>query len=704
MSTNRLAQEKSPYLLQHQHNPVDWYAWEPEAFEKARREDKPIFLSIGYSTCHWCHVMERESFENNEIAAVLNEHFVAIKVDREERPDLDRVYMTFVQATTGSGGWPMSIFMTPESIPFLGGTYFPPEDRAGQPPGFATLLLRIADAWKRDRANIIGYGNQTLAALREHFTPTHQEPQALDPEWFQIAYGKIAQNFDREKGGFSRAPKFPQTAPLTCLFCYHARFPQTAAGTRAREMALFTLDQMAVGGIHDHLGGGFHRYSVDRFWHVPHFEKMLYDQAQIAVAYLNAFQIGGDIKYADVARDTLDYMRRDLADPDGGFYSAEDADSPVPDHPQQKAEGAFYVWSQAEIDAALQPDDAELFRRFYGVQPDGNAPSDPHGEFTGKNILIQRYSIAEMSQHYGKPGEEISRSLAQSRRILLERRAQRPRPHLDDKIITAWNGLALSAFARAAEVLHDAAYLECAERLAAFLKKHLWQDGRLLRSYRQGPSAIAGFTADYAFLIQGLLDLYEAGGNIQWLQWAAELQQTQDSLFYDAEHGGYWSAEEGDSSRLLRLKEDNDGAEPSPNSVAMLNALRLGHMLDDPALRTRAEETLRVFSAQLRTPLAMPLLFVALDYTLSPPLQIVLAGDYAATDPLRRELHAHFIPRKTILFADSGAGQAWLAQRVPFIQSATGVDGAPTAYLCENFTCRQPVTTVEALRRALLSA
>ena len=706
MNTNRLAQEKSPYLLQHQHNPVDWYPWGAEAFEKARHEDKPIFLSVGYSTCHWCHVMERESFENEEISTLLNAHFVSIKVDREERPDVDRVYMTFVQATTGSGGWPMNVFLTPSLVPFLGGTYFPPTDRPGQSPGLAGLLQQIAGAWKCDRANIIAFGNHTLAALREHCTPRHEEAAPLDTEYLHIACEQLARNFDGEMGGFSAAPKFPQAAPLNFLFCYQASRPQTTAGTRAREMALLTLDKMAVGGIHDHLGGGFHRYSVDRSWHVPHFEKMLYDQALLAVVYLHAFQITGNARYAEVARDTLDYIRRDLADPDGGFYSAEDADSPIPGNLEQHAEGAFYLWKQSEIEAVLEPGDAELFCRFYGVQPGGNVPAerDLRREFVGKNILIQRYSVGEMAQRFGQSVEKTSRSLAQSRRILLEHRSKRPRPHRDDKIVTAWNGLALSAFARAAQVLDDAVYLQCAEQAAAFLKTHLWREGRLRRSYRNGPSDIAGFAADYAFLIQGLLDLYEAGAAIAWLQWAAELQQTQDTLFYDAENGGYWLAEDGDPGFLLRIKEDSDGAEPSPNSVAVLNSLRLAHMRDDAALRARAEATLRAFSIQLRrAPLAMPQMLVAFDFALSQPVQIVFAGSFAQTRSLRRELHTHFIPRKIILFADGGAGQTWLAQRLPFLQSATAVDGAAAAYLCENFTCRQPVTTAEALRSALIS-
>lgn len=717
MSTNRLSKEKSPYLLAHQHNPVDWYPWGAEAFEKARREAKPIFLSVGYSTCHWCHVMERESFENAAIAALLNENFVSIKVDREERPDVDRVYMSFVQATTGSGGWPMSVFLTPALVPFLGGAYFPPEDRPNQ-AGFASLLRRVAQAWKEDRPNLVAHGNEVLDALRASTVETTRPGVKLDPELMESTYLQIARNFDPQMGGFSPAPKFPHPAPLNFLFRYQALAPQSPEAVHAREMALFTLDKMAVGGIHDALGGGFHRYSVDRFWHVPHFEKMLYDQAQIASAYLDAFQITGQRRYEEIARDTLDYVRRDLAAPEGGFYCAQDADSPLPENPEKLAEGAFYLWSQAEIESVLEPEDAKLFCQFYGVQPGGNAPGDP--EFAGKNILVERTSMEELARQSGRSAGEIASSLARSRGVLFQRRSQRPRLHLDDKIVTAWNGLMLSALARGAQVLDDASYLECAEATAGFLKKHLWHDGVLRRSYREGASHIAGFAADYAFLIQGLLDLYEAGANIRWLQWAAELQQAQDTRFYDAEQGGYWLAKSGDGSQLLRIKEDYDGAEPSPNSVAALNALRLGHMLDEPGLVGRGEATLRAFSNLLhRAPLAMPQMLAALDFALTPPKRVVFAGSFEETHALRRELHAHYIPRKIVLFADGGPGQAWLARRFAIADTASFASrqageaapvgsshemfgtrqsaGVAAAYLCENSTCRPPVTTPQAL-------
>ncbi len=460
---NKLADEKSPYLLQHADNPVDWLPWGEEAFAKAREENKPIFLSIGYSTCHWCHVMAHESFENPEVAAVMNREFVNIKVDREERPDVDRVYMTFVQATTGGGGWPMSIWLTPELKPFVGGTYFPPEDRWGQ-PGFTKVLERIAAAWKQDHEKISEQGTNIITALEEGTAAgVAGSGQKLGAKTLEIAYEQIARGYDPHEGGFGVAPKFPRPVTLNFLTRLHARDPKSDGGRHALEMDLFTLRKMAAGGIHDHLGGGFHRYSVDAYWHVPHFEKMLYDQAQLAVAYLDAFQITSEPLFEAVARDILDYVHLDMTAKMGGFFSAEDADSVVPgsdDSVHKKiAEGAFYVWSKDEIDAALGAD-AEVFNFHYTVKAEGNVPSggDPHGEFTGKNILIELGDLAQTAKHVGKSEGEVREILGKSRRTLFAIRSKRPRPHLDDKIITAWNGLMISAFARAAQVLNDQSY------------------------------------------------------------------------------------------------------------------------------------------------------------------------------------------------------------------------------------------------------
>ena len=699
--TNRLAHEKSPYLLQHAHNPVDWYAWGEEAFAKARRENKPIFLSVGYSTCHWCHVMAHESFESEEVAAIMNREFVNIKVDREERPDVDRVYMTFVQATTGGGGWPMSVWLTPDLKPFVGGTYFPPEERYGQ-PGFKNVLERIATAWKENHDNIVQQGGKIVAALQESQSAAKGEAQ-IDAATLEAAYRQIDRSYDPKEGGFGNAPKFPRPVTLNFLTRSYARDPKSESGKHALEMALFTLRKMAAGGMHDHIGGGFHRYSVDRYWHVPHFEKMLYDQAQLALAYLDASQITRDRQYEAVARDILDYVARDMTSKEGGFFSAEDADSPVvagigdPGH-GQTAEGAFYVWTKKEIDAALG-DAAEIFDFHYGVQAHGNAPegSDPHDEFRGKNILIERHTISETAQRFKKKEEEIAKFLAQSREKLFAIRVKRPRPHLDDKIIAAWNGLMISAYARAAQVLDDSRYLEIATRAANFLRRNLYeQKSKLLyRNYREGRSDIEGFADDYAFVIKALLDLYEASFDIEWLKLAVQLQETQDRLFFDEKNGGYFSTSGKDASVFLRMKDDNDGAEPAASSVAALNLLRLSQVRDDPQLTERARKTIDAFATTLsHFPSAMPQMLVALDFSLSKPRQIVIAGkkDAPETKALLKEVHRHFLPKTILLLADGSDGQKYLGEKNEAIRTMSTVEKKSAAYVCENFTCKAPVT------------
>jgi uncharacterized protein YyaL (SSP411 family) len=707
--TNRLAHEKSPYLLQHAHNPVDWYPWGAEAFQKARRENKPIFLSIGYSTCHWCHVMEHESFEDEKVATIMNREFVNIKVDREERPDVDRVYMTFVQATTGGGGWPMSVWLTPDLKPFVGGTYFPPKDRYGQ-PAFKSVLTRIATAWKQDHDKIVEQGNKIVDALRESQSAATGDGK-IDGSVLDAAFKQIDRSYDAKEGGFGNAPKFPRPATLNFLTRFYARDPETDAGKRSLDMALFTLRKMAAGGMHDHIGGGFHRYSVDRYWHVPHFEKMLYDQAQLAVAYLDAFQITKDKQYESVARGILDYVVRDMTSKEGGFFSAEDADSPVAggDDPGQPktAEGAFYVWTEKEIDRALG-DDAEIFDFHYGVQPHGNAPegSDPHDEFRGKNILIERHTVTETAEHFKKNEREIGDLLAQDRQKLFAIRAKRPRPHLDDKIIAAWNGLMISAYARAAQALDDSRYLEIATRAANFLKTKLYDpsDHILYRNYRVSRGGIAGFADDYAFVIQGLLDLYEASFDVEWLKLAVELQGTQDRLFYDEKNDGYFSTTGKDQSVFLRMKDDNDGAEPAASSVAALNLLRLSQIRNDQSMSERAGKTIAAFATTLaHFPSAMPQMLVAIDYSLSKPRQIVIAGkqDVPETKALVNEVHRHFLPKTVVLLADGGEGQKFLGEKNEAIRAMSPVDGKPAAYVCENFTCKAPVTDPKKLAELL---
>ena len=724
--TNRLAQQKSPYLLQHAHNPVDWYWWGEEAFARARQENKPIFLSIGYSTCHWCHVMAHESFEDQATAAIMNREFVNIKVDREERPDVDRVYMTFVQATTGGGGWPMSVWLTPDLKPFVGGTYFPPEDRNGQ-PAFKKVLERIAAAWKENHEKIAEQGEKIIAAIRESQASQTETEGKIDNRVFQEAFQQLNRSYDPREGGFSIAPKFPRPVTLNFLTRFYARDPKSDSGKQALEMALFTLRKMAAGGMHDHVGGGFHRYSVDRYWHVPHFEKMLYDQAQLATAYLDAWQITQDRQYAAVARDVLDYVFRDITSKDGGFFSAEDADSSfsvaavydrrddsrqsgIGAHraPLQKTkEGAFYVWTEKEIDDGLG-DGAEIFKYFYGVQPHGNAPegSDPQDEFRGKNILIERHTVAETARHFEKSEDDVGQSLARSRGKLLSIRGKRPRPHLDDKIIAAWNGLMISAYARGAQVLGEPRYLESATRAAIFLRANLY-DGKnklLYRSYRNGRGGIEGFADDYAFVIQGMYDLYEASFDVEWLKFAVELQEAQDRLFFDEKGGGYFSTSGKDKSVVLRMKDDNDSAEPAASSVSALNLLRLAQMTNRDEWRKRGQKTIEAFSPTLsHFASAMPQMLVALNLTLSKPRQFVIAGEIEnpQTTALLNEGHRHFLPTTILLLADGAAGQKYLGEKNRAIRAMTPIDGKPAAYVCENFTCKAPVTDATALRNLL---
>src|SRR5580704_489386 len=542
--TNRLINEKSPYLLQHAHNPVDWRPWGADAFEAAKERNQPIFLSIGYSTCHWCHVMERESFENEAIAAILNENFICIKVDREERPDVDRIYMTYVQATTGGGGWPMSVWLTPDLKPFVGGTYFPPDDRYGR-PGFATALHRIAEAWGKDHDRIVSSSENVLEQLRKETQFAPASGLVVSKDTLESGYSVFRRTFDTKRGGFGSAPKFPRPVSHNFLLRYYAR----TKNKEALDMVVATLHAMAKGGMHDQLGGGFHRYSVDANWFVPHFEKMLYDQAQLAISYLEAFQITGDRTLAGSARHIFDYVLRDMLDPEGGFYSAEDADSVIdPAKPEEKGEGAFYVWTQHEIETALGQPGAKYFCRHFGVEPNGNVHEDPHGEFTSKNILHQAQQDEEA---------EIGASIAASKIKLLALRSKRVRPHLDDKVLTAWNGLMISAFAKGGAILAEPRYTQAARRSADFILGRLYdpKTGVLLRRYRDRDAAIPGFLDDYAFFTQGLLDLYEADFHLPYLQSAIKLTEKQSQLFEDKSDGGFFSTAAGDATLVMRIKD-----------------------------------------------------------------------------------------------------------------------------------------------------
>jgi len=687
---NRLAAEPSPYLLQHKDNPVDWYPWGEDAFARAREDDKPIFLSIGYSTCHWCHVMEHESFESAEIAELLAAHFVAIKVDREERPDIDRVYMTFVQATTGQGGWPMSVWLTPSLEPFYGGTYFPPSGRWGR-PGFADVLREIARVWREERAKVEQSAGTILARLRSF----GRQDGAGGVPGVDVLEGAVAEfgaAFDAERGGFGTAPKFPRPSELLLLLREHARTGEAAP----RDMALATLRAMSLGGMRDHVGGGFHRYSVDAEWRVPHFEKMLYDQAQLVLASVEAAQVSGDPFFAQVARDTLDYVRRDLADPEGGFYSAEDADSvPAGTPDAHKVEGAFYVWHDEEIGEALG-EDADVFRARFGVRPDGNAPADPQGEFAHQNLLYTARSIEEVASVTGRTAADVEAALERARATLFARRESRPRPHLDDKVLTAWNGLAIAAFARAARVLGHVDDLRSAQRAAAFVKARLWDPGtsRLLRRFRRGDAGVEAYAEDYAFLVFGLLELFQADGDPAWLTWSLELQRVLDGRFGDPDRGGWFSTTGEDASVLLRLKEDYDGAEPAAGSVSVLNLLVLSHLVDEPTgagWSTQIERTLAVVAA--RAGRAAPMMLAALSTYHAGMRQVVVIGEPGAADTtaLHEVVRGRYAPT-AIVVPVAPAARDRMSAALPWTKGMDLQDGRAAAYLCRDFACERPTT------------
>jgi uncharacterized protein YyaL (SSP411 family) len=678
---NHLIGEKSPYLQQHAHNPVDWYPWGDEAFEKARAEDKPVFLSVGYSTCHWCHVMEHESFESDEIADILNRHFVPVKVDREERPDVDRIYMAYVQATTGGGGWPMSVFLTPSLHPFFGGTYFPPDNRYGR-PGFGAILERIAEVWRKDHDRVVQASADSIAQLARHSESAGATSGVPDQAVLDSTFQYFRRAFDSEHGGFGDAPKFPRPVAFNFLLRDYVR----SRRQEALDMTLETLRAMARGGMHDQLGGGFHRYSVDERWFVPHFEKMLYDQAQLVVSYIEAFQITHDAFFAGIARSTLDYVLRDMTHPDGGFYSAEDADSVIdPANPNVKGEGAFYVWTAAELERALG---ARLFAKFakhYGVEADGNVHHDPHQEFTGKNILYVRET----------PGANVASELQEARAKLLGLRSNRVRPHLDDKILTAWNALMISAFAKAAQVLEEPRYLAAAQRAMDFILSRMYRVSSdvLLRRFREGDAAIPGFLDDYAFLIAALLDLYEADFNPERIAVAIRLAGTMRELFEDPAAGGFFSTAAGDSHLVLRMKDDYDGAEPSGNSLALLDLLRLAHITDRAEFREAAEKTLRALGPKMSNqPIAVPQMLVALDYSQSKRSEVVIAGDRddESTRALLRAFHGRFLPRSILLLIDSDQTRRDLAQFFPAAEAMREIENRPTAYVCENYACQLP--------------
>jgi uncharacterized protein YyaL (SSP411 family) len=717
---NRLASATSPYLLQHADNPVDWFPWGEEAFEAARARDRPIFLSIGYSTCHWCHVMAHESFESGDVAAVMNEHFVSIKLDREERPDVDRVYMAYLQALTGQGGWPLSVWLTPDLKPFYAGTYFAPEDRQGR-AGFPTVLRAIARGWREDRGRLVGEAERVVASLRENALEGAAPAEGAVATFaeaagaaFEKAYRYYAESFDPRNGGFGGAPKFPRPANLAFLLrCASLQGLASEAGAEAVGMVTRTLGAMARGGIHDHVGGGFHRYSVDAEWFVPHFEKMLYDQAQIAACALEAWQAGDSELPAWLARDILDYVLRDMTGEGGGFHSAEDADSPAQDG-SGPAEGAFYVWTLAEVEGALGAD-AAFVAEHYGVKAGGNVPpaQDPHGDFAGRNILAQVRHLGETAKRLGMEPQAASDLLVSCHGRLLAARSARSRPHLDDKVVAGWNGLMISALARAAVVpsgaLRDrrADYLAAALRAAAFAERELLDlpGGVPRRSWRRGAGSGPGFAEDCAFLIQAWLDLYEATFDTAWIARAEGLQRAMDGQFWDPARGGYFNSAAGALDVVVRLKEDYDGAEPAASSTAAMNLFRLSSLTGDDALRERGRRTIAAFRGRWEeAPHAMPQLLCAFESALEPPRHVVITGDPGSAEfgELASVARRRLGPRRTLVALDApGGARAWFSARSPWLAQLGAGDARPTAYVCEEFTCRAPARTVKELRIAL---
>ena len=667
--TNRLAHEKSPYLQQHATNPVDWYPWGEEAFAKAQAEDKPIFLSVGYSTCHWCHVMAHESFENEAIAAYLNEHFVSVKVDREERPDVDAVYMAVVQGLTGRGGWPMTVFLTPDRKPFFGGTYFPPEDRQGM-VGFRTLLEQVQTAWTTQRDKIDGESERIFAYLETAVGKTRETgaDSLLTRAVLDTAFAQLDQSFDARHGGFGGSPKFPTPHKTAFLLRYYAR----TGNTRALDMVTATLDKMAAGGIHDHLGGGFHRYSVDSVWLVPHFEKMLYDQAGMALLYTQAFQVTGKPEYRRVAEDILEYVKRDLTLKNSGFYSAEDADS-------EGEEGTFYVWTPEEVDAVLGPAQGEVFRRAYRVTESGN--------FEGKNILnLSEYKLDSVD------------AFAANRQKLFEAREKRIRPHRDEKMIAAWNGFMIEAFAKAGGVFDNQEYIVIAANATRFIDRELWAKGRLLRHAKDGAATVPGFLDDYAFYARGLLALYEATFDYHWLDRAIQVTDEIPKLF--ARAGGAFSFRgKGSEELIAEVVEGYDGAMPSGNSAAAVLFLRLGHLTANRAMEEHGWDILRTFAPELsRSPTAFMEMAAALDFGLGPRTAVVVAGPQAdeTVKEMQRELITRYAPNTVAAFRPSIRNERVLAL-IPYLAEQTDLHGEATAYVCRNYACKLPVHDVGSL-------
>jgi len=681
---NRLIKEKSPYLLQHAYNPVDWHAWNEGAFEKARAENKPIFLSIGYSTCHWCHVMEKESFEDSEVAQLMNEAFVSIKVDREERPDVDHVYMTVCQMMTGSGGWPLTIVMTPDKKPFFAATYLPKGNRFGR-TGMMELIPRISDVWKNRNKDVLDSAENMTGALQSLEKETPGE--LLDAGVLDKAYQELAQRFDKTYGGFSGAPKFP--TPHN--FFFMLRYWRRTDNPEALKMVEKTLQEIRWGGIFDQIGFGFHRYSTDKEWLVPHFEKMLYDQAMLALAYLETYQATGNTAYSDTAKEIFTYVLRDMRSPDGGFYSAEDADS-------EGVEGKFYLWTEQELREILPADEAAVIWRAFHAEKNGNFREEASGKSLGANILYTGKSLADIASEMTLPIEDLKKKIDSARSSLFEVRERRIHPHKDDKILTDWNGLMIAALARGAQVLGEKAYANAAEEAVEFiLKKMRKPDGRLLHRYREGEASIAANLDDYAFLVWGLIETYEATFNAQFLKTALEFNRDMIHHFWDQRGGGLYFTSDDAENLIVRKKEIYDGALPSGNAVAMLNLLRLGRFTGDAELEDIASKLQKAFSEQVRQfPSGYTQFLSAVDFSLGPSREVVVSGSLGAKEMLDA-LRSRYFPNQVLLFRPTGGESEEIDTVAAFAKHYTPVDGRATAYVCSGHACKSPTTEAKEL-------
>lgn len=681
---NRLQFEKSPYLLQHAHNPVDWYPWGDEAFEKARREHKPIFLSIGYATCHWCHVMERESFEDMEVASLMNEAFVSIKVDREERPDIDGVFMNVAQMLTGSGGWPLTIIMTPDKKPFFAGSYFPKESRFGR-IGMLTLIPHIQKIWITRYRQILNTADQIAAYLRQESHPQKTAQNNLDETILEAAYHELAGRFDKKYGGFGHAPKFPMPHTLLLLL----RYWKHNGNQQALEMVERTLNALRLGGIYDHVGFGFHRYATDARWLTPHFEKMLYDQALLAIAYTEAYLATKKEEYARTAHEIFTYVLRDMTAPAGGFYSAEDADS-------EGVEGKFYLWTTDEILHVLGAEQTEFALRVFQFRPDGNFLDQTTGRRTGNNIIHLQKPLVDLASELGRSAREIQKQIEAIRQKLLAARVLRVHPQKDDKILTDWNGLMIASLAKAAQVFDKPRYTEAAEKAVRFI----WQSmrgkkGRLLHRYRDDEAAISANINDYAFLIWGLLELYETTFRVDYLAKAITLNDDLIEHFEDEQNGGFYFTADDGEQLFARQKELHDGAIPSGNSVALLNMLRLGRITANPELENKAVTLMRASAGTIeRSPSAYAFFLLSGDFAVGPTYEVVIVGDPDAEDTknMLRALRSRFLPNKVVLFRQANRKSDKIVHLAPHIEPYRSLDGKATAYICRDNICSLPTT------------